>query len=107
MTWLPIMYDFGYIGLVLFALLLAGFLARALWLSLKPPELRRELAIAYFVTLVLTVIMTLQAWTFMDPSAYPMGLWILALIAAEALRPAEEPAVNATSTVAAPSQRAS
>ncbi len=38
MTWLPIMYMFGLPGLVLFGLLLAGFMARALWLSLKPPE---------------------------------------------------------------------
>ena len=39
MTWLPIMYMFGYMGLLLFGLLLAGFMARALWLSLRPPEL--------------------------------------------------------------------
>jgi len=90
MTWLPIMYRFGYIGLMLFALLLAGFMARALWLSLKPPESRRELALTYFITIALTVIMGFQMWTFMQPSVYPMGLWILALVAAEALRPAEE-----------------
>ena len=91
MTWLPIMYLFGYVGLLLFGLLLAGFMARALWLSLKPPELRRELCLAYFITLALTVVMSFQMWTFMQPTVYPMGLWILALIAVEALRPAEEP----------------
>ena len=73
MAWVPILYFFGYVGLVLFGLLLVGFLARALSLSLRPPELRRA-ALAYFITLALVAIMTLQEWTFMDPGAYPMGL---------------------------------
>ena len=105
MAWVPILYFFGYVGLALFGLLLMGFLARALSLSLKPPELRRELALAYFITLVLIAIMTLQEWTFMNPGAYPMGLWILALLTAETLRPAEEPALGAASTVVTLSNR--
>ncbi len=92
MTWLPIMYMLGFAGLLLFGLLLAGFMARALSLSLKPPELRRELCLTYFITVALTVVMGFQMWTFMQPSIYPMGLWILALVAAEALRPQEEAA---------------
>lgn len=91
MTWVPILYRFGYAGLALFGLLLGGFMWRALALSLKPPEQRRELTLAYFTTLALTVIMAFQQWTFMEPRIYAMGLWILALVAAEALRPAEEP----------------
>lgn len=86
MTWVPILYRFGYAGLALFGLLLGGFMWRALVLSLKPPEARRELTLAYFITLALTVIMTFQQWTFMEPRIYPMGLWILALVASEALR---------------------
>lgn len=95
MTWVPIIYMLGIAGLVLFGLLLAGFMARALSLSLRPPELRRELCLAYFITLALTVVMGFQMWTFMQPTDYPMGLWIFALIAVEALRPAEEPALAA------------
>ena len=91
MTWLPIMYIFGYVGLILFGLLLAGFMLRALGLSLRPPELRRELSLTYFITIALTVIMGFQMWTFMEPTYYPMGLLTFALVAAEALRPAEEP----------------
>jgi hypothetical protein len=94
MTWLPIMYMLGLAGLFLFGLLLAGFLARALWLSLRPPELRRELCLTYFITLALTVVMGFQMWTFMQPSIYPMGLWVLALVAVETLRPQEEPATE-------------
>lgn len=86
MTWVPILYRFGYAGLALFGLLLGAFMWRALTLSLKPPEERRELALAYFITLALTVIMTFQQWTFMEPRIYAMGLWILALVTAEALR---------------------
>ena len=91
MTWLPIMYRSGYAGLLLFGLLLGGFMARALWLSMKPPELRRDLSLAYFITIALTVIMGFQMWTFMEPTVYPLGLLILAFVAAEALRPAELP----------------
>jgi O-antigen ligase len=91
MTWVPILYHFGYLGLVLFGLLLAGFMVRALLVSLKPPELRRELSLAYFITLALTVVMGFQMWTFMMPLVYPMGLWIFAFAAAETLRPADEP----------------
>jgi purine-cytosine permease-like protein len=95
MTWVPIIYMLGLAGLVLFGLLLAGFMARALTLSLRPPELRRELCLTYFITLALTVVMGFQMWTFMQPSVYPMGLWIFALVAVETLRPAEKPAVIA------------
>lgn len=89
MAWLPIMYKFGFVGLILFGLLLGGFMARALWLSLRPPELRRDLSLVYFITIALTVIMGFQMWTIMQPSNYPMGLWILAFVTAETLRPAE------------------
>ena len=90
MTWLPIMYRFGFVGLILIGLLFAGFIARALWSSFRPPELHRELALTYFITLVLTVIMGFQDWTFMSPLAYPLGLLIFALMAVEALRPAAQ-----------------
>ena len=90
MAWLPIMYRFGYLGLLLFGLLLAGYMARSLLLSLRPPELRRELALTYFIVLVMTVVMGFDNWTFMNPGVYPMGLWIFAAIAAESLRPSEQ-----------------
>ena len=100
MAWLPVMYRIGYLGLLLVGLLLAGFMARALWLSLKPPDARRDLCLAYFITIALTVVMSFQMWTFMEPSLYPMGLWLLAFIAAEALRPEETPGLP----LAAPDQ---
>jgi hypothetical protein len=96
MAWLPIMYMFGYAGLILFGLLLVGFIVRALRLSLRPPELRRDLCLTYFITIALTVIMGFQMWTFMEPTIYPMGLLIFALVAAEALRPQGEPVLAAT-----------
>ena len=101
MAWLPVMYRIGYIGLLLVGLLLAGFMTRALWLSLKPPDARRDLCLAYFITIALTVVMSFQMWTFMEPSVYPMGLWILAFVAAEALRPDESPGLP----VALPGER--
>jgi hypothetical protein len=98
MTWLPILYMFGFAGLVLFGLLVAGFMLRTFSLSLRPPELRRELCLTYFITLALTVIMAFQMWTFMQPSVYAMGLWIFAFAAVEALRPADEAVTVAASS---------
>lgn len=91
MAWLPIMYRFGYVGLVLFALLIGCFMARALAVSFKPPEMRRELALAYFVVLTLTFIMSFENWVFMNPDVFPVGLLVFALITVEALRPSELP----------------
>lgn len=101
-AWLPIMYRFGYVGVALFALLIGCFMARALAVSFKPPEMRRELALAYFVVLALTLIMSFENWVFMNPDVFPMGLLLFALIAVEALRPSE-PLETATALPPSPS----
>lgn len=92
MAWIPILYRTGYVGIALFGLLLTGFGLRALKLALSGEESRRYLGLTYLIAIVLTGLVGFTAWVFMQPQIAPMGLWILALAAGEALRPAEEPA---------------
>lgn len=91
MTWIPILYYTGYGGLVLFGVLLAGFGLRGLRLATSTDEARRFLGQTYVITIALTVLVGFTAWTFMQPQIAPMGLWMLAFVAAEALKPAAEP----------------
>jgi hypothetical protein len=87
MAWIPILYYTGYGGLVLFAALLGGFAVRALWLALAADETRRYLGLTYLITILLTALVGFTAWTFMQPHIAPLGLWVLAFVAAETLRP--------------------
>jgi len=90
MTWIPILYHVGYVGLALFALVLAGFGLRALMLTLGGDDARRYLGLVYLIVIVLTTLVGFTAWTFMEPRVAPLGLWFLAFVAAEALGPSSE-----------------
>lgn len=90
MTWIPILYHLGYVGLALFGLALLGFGLRALTLTLGSDDTRRYLGLTYLITIVLTTLVGFTAWTFMEPRVAPLGLWFLAFVAAEALRPSSE-----------------
>ena len=84
MTWVPIIYMLGIAGLVLFGLLRRGsWRAPSHSRSGRPNCDGGALVSPYFITLALTVVMGFQMWTFMQPTDYPMGLWIFALLAVE------------------------
>ena len=85
-TWVPILYTFGLTGLVLFGALLIGFALRSLNLALSPPEERRYLGLICLITIALMMVMSFTRWTFTEPRIAPMGLWLFAFVAAEALR---------------------
>ena len=89
MAWVPILYRLGWLGIVMFAILLTGFALRSLSISLQSPEERRYLGLVYLVAIVLTIILSFVSWTFMEERIYAMGLWLLAFVAAEALRQRE------------------
>lgn len=86
MAWVPLLYYFGVIGLALVGLVFGGFLVRSIWLSRQPSETGRYLGRTYTVTIALTIIVSFTGWVFMEPRVYPMGLFILAFAAVEALR---------------------
>ncbi len=92
MAWIPILYFTGYVGIALFGLLLLGFGLRGLLLSMAAEESRRYLGMTCMIAIALMAVQAFSAWVFMQPQIAPMGLWILAVLAAEALRPAEAPA---------------
>ena len=90
MTWIPILYHTGYVGLALMGAVLVGFALRALRLTFADDEARRYLGMVYLITIALTVLVAFTAWTFMQPQIAPMGLWMLAFLAAEALAPGRQ-----------------
>ena len=91
MAWIPILYFTGYVGVVLFGLLLFGFGLRGLLLAAATEESRRYLGMTCLIAIALIAVQAFSAWVFMQPQIAPMGLWILAVLAAEALRPVEAP----------------
>ncbi|HET6496187.1 MAG TPA: O-antigen ligase family protein [Thermoleophilia bacterium] len=100
MTWIPILYYTGYVGLALFGLLLLGFAVRTVRLASSPDETRRYLGLTYLIVICLTVLIGFTTWTFMEPRVAALGLWPLALVAAEALRPEDEREVAESSELA-------
>jgi hypothetical protein len=91
MAWIPILYFTGYVGVALFGLLLLGFGLRGLLLSTAAEEARRYLGMTCLIAIALTAVQAFSSWVFMQPQIAPMGLWILAVLAAEALRPEAAP----------------
>jgi O-antigen ligase len=104
MTWIPILYHTGYVGLALFGLTLLAFGLRALKLTLGGDEAKRYLGLTYLITICLTALVGFTAWTFMQPQIAPMGLWFLGFVAGEALAPATG-AASATVTRAGAATR--
>ena len=87
MAWIPILYYTGFAGLALFGLLLFGYALRSVRLAVSLDEGRRYLGLTYLLAICLTALTGFTSWTFMEPRIAPMGLWVLAFVAAEALRP--------------------
>jgi hypothetical protein len=93
-TWIPILYHFGLIGVVLVGAVLVGFALRSLRFTFGVSEDRRYLGMVFVITLAVTAIMTMWGPTFLNPIV-TMGLWLPAFIAAEAFRPSLEEAETA------------
>ena len=87
MAWIGVVYREGLVGLVLFGLIFAWFGVRAYGLFLARSGEAADLELIYLITLLLAFVSSFDSWTFMASATYPMGLWLLALMAAEALRP--------------------
>jgi O-antigen ligase len=86
LVWLPVLYRLGLLGLALVAVLFAAFAWRALVLSISGDGDDEFLALVVVGTLAGVFLEGFVSWTFLNPARYPMGLWLFALLAAEACR---------------------
>ncbi len=86
LVWVPILYRFGLLGVLGVALLYATMAWRALKLSLGGHDDAEFLGLVLLGVVVGTFLEGFVSWTILNPVRYPMGLWVLALVVAEACR---------------------
>jgi O-antigen ligase len=85
-VWVPVLYRLGIIGVVGFIAAYGLFAWRALRLSLTGRGEAEFLTLVILAALVGQFLNGLTSWTILDPQRYAMGLWLFALLAAEACR---------------------
>lgn len=101
LVWVPVLYRFGLIGVALLGLLYATTGWRVLHLSLRGEGDAEFLSVVLLGVVVGTFLEGFVSWTILNPSRYPLGLWVFALVVAEACRRREEAAEGAANAVAA------
>jgi O-antigen ligase len=85
-VWVPVLYRLGIIGVAGFIAAYGLFAWRALRLSLTGRGEAEFLMLVILAALVGQFLNGLTSWTILDPQRYAMGLWLFALLAAEACR---------------------
>ncbi len=85
-VWVPVLYRLGLLGVAGFIILYGLYAWRALRLSLSGTDDAEFLALVVLAALVGQLLNGAVSWTILDPGRYPMGLWLFALLAAEACR---------------------
>jgi len=86
LVWVPVLYRFGLLGVLVVALLYATAGWRAARMSVSGDGDAEFLALVLLGVIVGTFLESFVSWTFLNPVRYPMGLWVFALLAAEACR---------------------
>ncbi len=86
LVWVPMLYRFGLLGVIVLVLLYGTAAWRALKMSLRGDDEAELLALILLGLVVGTFLESFVSWTFLNPIRYPMGLWALALLVAEACR---------------------
>jgi hypothetical protein len=95
LVWVPVLYRLGLLGVVAVALLYGAGGWRALRMSLSGDGNAEFLGLILVGLVVGTFLESFVSWTFLNPARYPMGLWVFALLAAEACRRRAERAAPA------------
>jgi len=101
LVWVPLLYRLGLLGMALFVALFAAAAWRALRMSVSGSGDAEFLALVMLGTLAGVFLEGFVSWTVLNPARYPMGLWLFALLAAEACRRRQE-AAEALAVPAAP-----
>jgi hypothetical protein len=86
LVWVPVLFRFGLIGVLLVALLYALMAWRALRLSLSGDGDAEFLALVLLGVVIGTFLEGFVSWPFLNPVRYPLGFWVFAFVAAEACR---------------------
>lgn len=101
LVWVPALYRFGFLGVALLVLMYLTTGWRALRLSLGGGGEAEFLALVLLAVVVGTFLEGFVSWTILNPSRYPLGLWVFALVAAEACRRRVEADAEADASAAA------
>lgn len=86
LVWVPLLYRVGVVGIIVFTALFAAAIWRALRLSLTAVDDAEVMALMLLGVVMGVFLQGFVSWTVLDPWRYPMGLWFLALLAAETCR---------------------
>ena len=86
LVWVPVLYRFGVLGVVVVALLYVTAAWQSLRLSLGGAGEAEFMALLLLGLIVGLFLEGFVSWTFLNPARYPMGFWFLALLAAETCR---------------------
>lgn len=86
LVWVPVLYRFGVLGVVVVALLYVAAGWQSARLGLSGAGEAEFMALLLFGLIVGVFLEGFVSWTFLNPARYPLGLWFLALLVAEAYR---------------------
>jgi hypothetical protein len=86
LVWVPVLYHLGVLGVAAVLLLYGAAGWRALSMSLSGDEEAEFVALVLLGALAGTLIESLFSVSFLNAARYPMGLWLFALLGAEACR---------------------
>ena len=86
LVWVPVLFRFGVLGVVIVTLIYGTAAWRAVRLSLSSEGEAELLALVLLGLVVGMFLESFVSWTFLNPARYPLGFWFLALLAAEAHR---------------------
>lgn len=86
LVWVPILFRLGLLGVAALAGLFAAAGWRALSMTLSADGDAEFLALVLVGLVTGVFLQGFVSWTLLDPSRTPMGIWFLALLAAEAHR---------------------
>lgn len=86
LVWVPVLYRLGLLGVLLVVLLYAAAAWRSLRCGLSGSGEAEFMALVLLGLVVGTFLESSVSWTFLNPVRTPMGLWVFALVVAEAYR---------------------
>ena len=82
MVWTGVVFRWGYIGLIIFALLYLVSLARAYSLFMNSEGILSQLGLLFMLVIISQILESFTSWTFLNPGHFALGLWYFAFLSA-------------------------